>query len=299
MDVPRRAITMRLISGDVRAGDLMNIFSYLRFRSFGNYLVQEVGNFVHHNDERDRGYASNLVEERASMWYFSRSFKPEEVSPERTPRTAIDLVFLTKRKADQRAGTLINSEYEKILIKKKKAFLDKFEPIGDGLLRLKGHMNKYEYDLMNNGVSLGDTDFTSSNLIDQFRDALDKNGLIEESEKQDFNNIEHKLSLFVASIIHDTNFISNNHGVITASIGSGAHSDAGKIVVKGFLKDESSFPGRTVGLVFPLFITKANIDEWAADIGKIPHFDFPIELAENFHLRRLNADGRHSGSAPA
>ena len=291
MDAARRAITLRLLAGNVRAEDLMNIFLYLRFRAFGNYLVQEVGNFVSHCDERDQGYASNLVEERASMWYFSRLFKAEEVSPERTPAKAIDLVFLTKRKADQRAGMQINSNYDRGLMKKKKTFLAKFEIIEDGLLKLKAGMNKFEYDLMKNGISLGDTDFNSSNLMKQFFDALDKNGLIKEHEKDDLSNIENQLSLFVASVMHCTKFIRKDHGVINASIGSGVHSDAGKIVVNGLFKDETSYPGRTFALVFPLFITKADVVEWAPEIEHMPLFDFPIELAENFYLRRLNADG--------
>lgn len=60
----------RLIRGDIRNGDLANLFLYARDRSDGRQSVAEIGAFTAHHNERERGLVTEATREWAAVIAF-------------------------------------------------------------------------------------------------------------------------------------------------------------------------------------------------------------------------------------
>lgn len=70
-------LVLRLQSGDFDENDVDNIFMRLRAYSQGNQIFREVADFVAHNDERNKGVATESLE----AFYLSFRYFLEYVSP--------------------------------------------------------------------------------------------------------------------------------------------------------------------------------------------------------------------------
>ena len=64
-DPKSRARVERILSGELRADDLANLFLYARDHCDGRETVKEVGDFVAHHTERTKG----VVTRTARDWY--------------------------------------------------------------------------------------------------------------------------------------------------------------------------------------------------------------------------------------
>ncbi|MDH5356168.1 MAG: hypothetical protein OEY09_17130 [Gammaproteobacteria bacterium] len=73
-------LLVKLESGNFDENDIDNLFMRLRAYSHGNRIFREVADFVAHNDERNKGVATESLE----AFYLSFKYFLEYISPKKS-----------------------------------------------------------------------------------------------------------------------------------------------------------------------------------------------------------------------
>jgi hypothetical protein len=202
-DTALRLRVERLLRDDFRPEDLTALFLALRFRSFGRETVIEIGDFVAHADERNKGAVTQVARDfftvaRLSLLYIGRTLDPNDL-----PASIPSVLEATFRQLDDSilvSDTGLTRETAK---KKLALIVRKMKPNAAGRIAVWAELDETERSIVLCLTRLVvKPAFDDNRLFREFSGALLKNDLLAESEMAQFSRFKPAVSLFAMSVMH-------------------------------------------------------------------------------------------------
>ncbi len=190
-DLRQRA--RRLLAGENRTEDLDRIFLGLRARVSGSPCFREVGDFVAHRDQRDRGLLTEIgrhVFTSIDVWSLPlRGRQPTLADVERAAKANLFLVSDEQLRAGCRcARQTANNKMSKALRK-----LSQGHDLKDSERRVLEYLgNRFVWKPA----------FTSDRLHAEFIDALLRHDIVDSSERDQLEGCRKFLSLYTVALMH-------------------------------------------------------------------------------------------------
>ena len=224
-DQEMRARVVRLLDGDFRHGDLSTLYLWLRARSHGLASVREIGDFVAHSDDRDKGLVTD--EMRDFFGYLSMRFA-DPADPKKLPDlTDLPARFpdimksglrdLTPQRMKERTG-LSRKQFDRVF----QSAMRKFQATSDGSRYFKFRaLSLVETDVINAVLShwMPSPLFTGDSVFADFAKALEKNKLLAQSENASLKAIKPGVVLFAVAAMHQTNIFIQDARISFLSAG--------------------------------------------------------------------------------
>lgn len=186
------------MSENLQSRDLDELFQWLRFRSFGNKAVADIGNFVAHADERDSGVSWKGVQSFSHVLDYQI---PRIMALDRAPASPNDKESFAKvvlatlhlmPPSKVKASTHLGKRKAEKLVHDA---LNKVIAFNGTRLDVSDDMTDQQLELLNyfSSFVLSQPAFTGEDLAKQFAAVLQKNELIDENQK-----LSHIVCEFVA-----------------------------------------------------------------------------------------------------
>jgi len=285
-DPKSRARVERLLRGDFRTEDLTQLFLYARDRCDGREPVAEIGHFVAHHSERDKGIVTRSTRE----WFAVMRFHaPQLAQP--------------AKQLDARAMPPATREYFKIAVNRIDAKIirsstglrradaykamneiaDRLSQNQDGTWSLPANLNPNEVDLINCVISniVAKPAFLGDRLCDDFTATLKSNGLITNDESRRHKDLIHTLvQLFAVAAMHNC----------VVQIGDGTTTQLKARALGQEINVNAVVPDAVPGIMIATSMFTAHLDP---AVHCHPHlvadgdWAFEIELAQDMRLSPL------------
>jgi hypothetical protein len=242
LDEDLRHRVKRIVGGDYRTDDLDRLFLGVRDRAQGRDSVREVGDFIAHRGQRERGLSTQQSKDvflSFRSWLHIGSGRGFTLDDIRKVAEA-NLRTVTNEQLKRRTG-LIRSEARSVL---KKA-LRKLE-LEDAPLPTRREKRVVDYL---GSAFIWNPAFTDVSLMNDLCHVLVQNGLIVKSDLDAFRQVQDFLALHVITIMHGATIVLDDHS--RASLNAGHNNDEGFLEVKALLR-YSEFE-KPVTLPFCLF----------------------------------------------
>lgn len=222
-DLDRRV--KRLVRGECRTDDLDRLFLALRERSYGRASTREIGDFVAHRDQREKGPVTQKVRD-----IFTSFQTWVRISVERLPFTLADirkvseanLRIATDDQIQARLG-LTRNVAKSVL----EQALRKAEKGKDGTDRERRTVDYFGSAFVWNPA------FTDAEVLDDLAHVLTKAGLLDPTDGAAFSAIAPFLALYVVSLMHGSAVLMEDGG--RADLVAGFANDQGRLEVKARL----------------------------------------------------------------
>jgi hypothetical protein len=278
-DPKSRARVQRLLSGVFRPDDLTGLFLYARDHCDGRESVAEIGHFVAHHNERDRGIVTRSTREwfataRFHMFRFHDSTR--DLDPNRMPSATPD--YLRIRRGIGRKGA---REFQVL-----NDLADRLLPNPDGTWRLPA-LTHAEASLLQAvcSVLVSKPAFEADRLCSDFFATLKSNGLIVKNElaqhKESFSVL---IKLYAISVMH--NCVVQVGDGTKSQLRARAEQKSRTISVSAGVPD--TINPSNITLASPMFYMNADpADHCHPELLIDSDWDFEIELNENRQLARL------------
>jgi hypothetical protein len=224
-DPKNRARVIRLLSDDFRPGDLTDLFLFARDHCDGRETVADIGDFVAHHLERDRGITTRSTRE----WFVSAKFHmarfgangTRQLHASRLPSAAQEYFRIAVNRIEakiikQQAGFKRAKAYDTMNI-----IADRMIRNHDGTWCLPANLQPAELRLVECVSSFLVTRpaFEEAQLVDDFVATLKSNGLITTQEIRAHQSVlAAVVPLFAISVIHNSEIILKD-GTKTRLIG--------------------------------------------------------------------------------
>lgn len=260
-----------------RPDDLTGLFLYARDHCDGRESVAEIGHFVAHHNERNKGIVTRSTREwfataRFHMFRFHGS--ASDLDPHRMPSATPD--YLRIRRGLGKKGT----RELKIL----SDLADRLLPNPDGTWRLP-KLTPVEASLLHvvSSVLVSKPAFEADRLCSDFFATLKSNGLIMKDElAQHKDSLSVLVKLYAVSVMHNC----------IVQVGDGTKSQL-RATAEPKSKTISVYAGvplppSNITVASPMFYMNADpADHCHPDLLNGSGWDFEIELNENKQLARL------------
>jgi hypothetical protein len=281
-DPKSRARVARLLSGTFRPDDLTGLFLYARDHCDGRETVAEIGHFIAHHHERNKGIVTRATRDwfTVARFHFSRFGPggPHNLHAQKLPVATKEYFEIAANRIDARIirkSTGFNrSEAHKIASN----LADRLSVNPDGTWAMAFSINKKELDLIQCLISnlVVRPAFDAERLVNEFFSTLKSNNLISKAEIRDHgDSISRLVQLYAVSAMHNC----------VVQIGDGsttilkAAAEANQIVIRASVP--SPAPGRpNVNLACDMFI--AHLDPAThcdAEMLAAEDWDFEIEIS--------------------
>jgi hypothetical protein len=226
-----RARVERLLGGDIRLDDLSAIFLDIR-TNCPSESVREIGDFIAHNADRNKGIITTTVQDWAITWEFQNWVRqnnfgnPADLS--RRPSNYPQVLKSSFRQMDEsiikeRTGLTLSAA-RRALNTITKHFLKN----DDGTLRYIGSPTHPEYKLMAllSTVMVSRAAFTDDSLFADFKARLRYLGALRKPEADQLDPLKQTIALFAMSKMHNVELRAPGVGSkliakINAPIGGG------------------------------------------------------------------------------
>lgn len=210
MDQKSKARVQRLLTGAFRQDDLMGLFLYARDRCDGRESVAEIGHFVAHHNERDKGIITRATRE----WFAAARFHgsrfeagiDEPLDGKRLPAATRDYLKIATSYVspkDIRKETGLNQSSAKKIAND---LADSLIENPDGTLALTAFCTNKEIELFKCLISriVVRPAFESNRLVDDFIATLKSNSLITKEElRSSRSQISDIVQLYAVSCMHN------------------------------------------------------------------------------------------------
>lgn len=207
-----RVRTERFLRGEFRMDDLTALFLYARDRCDGRELVREIGDFVAHHAEREKGIITRTTRD----WFAIAGFMmprfgpggPYPVDAQRLPSNAPLFVEAAMRRMDHRTlkreTGLSRSAAERLL----PDLLGHLVRNSDNTYRLDG-VTPREWALFVCLAShmIVQAAFTGERLFDDFSATLRSHGLLRKEEMRRFAELKTVIALYAISQMHNCRIV--------------------------------------------------------------------------------------------
>ena len=202
-----------LLRGERQTTDLDRLFLGLRDRSFGRASVREVGDFVAHRGQREKGPVTERVRDTfGSFQVWLRGVLGQTPSPEDVRRAA---------EANLRLAT--DAQLHENLGLRRRAAAAAFA----GALRkleLGTALTDHEHRVVNylGGTFIWNPAFTDRDLAKDLAFVLGKAGLLEAASNADFERVAPFLALYVLTVMHGSTVVMEGGGRVRLFAGLGS-----------------------------------------------------------------------------
>jgi len=222
-DLDRRV--KRLVRGERRTDDIDRLFLALRERSHGRASIKEIGDFVAHRDQREKGPVTQKVRD-----IFVSFHSWARISVARLPFTLADirkvseanLRIATDAQIQARLG-LSRGVAKSVL----EQALRKAEKGKDGTDRERRTVDYFGSAFIWNPA------FTDAEVLDDLVHILGTAGLLDAADRAAFSAVAPFLALYVVSLMHGSAVILEDGG--RADLVAGFANDQGRLEVKARL----------------------------------------------------------------
>ncbi|WP_292055531.1 hypothetical protein [Martelella sp.] len=279
----------RLLNGEFRPDDLTGLFLYARDHCDGRETVAEIGHFVAHHNERDKGITTRCTREWfASTRYLVPAFFEDGsggLDASRLPSTAVEYFRIAVNRvgpATIKKGTgLKPGQANKIL----QDVIGRMSQNGDSTWRLPNDLKEIETSLLNcvSSTFVSKSAFEEERLVEEFIATLKSNGLVTNDEVREKRaTLATLIPLYAVSAMHNC-LVQIGDGTTTQLKGS-ASLDGIQVSASVPLAAKD---GGDIFLVSPMFRTGLSPNQHCSDELVLTTWDFEIELGPDKRLSRL------------
>ena len=203
-DAAHRARLLRMMNEPpVRADDLSRLFLFLRDRCDGREAVQEIGDFVAHYAERTKGLVTRSTKDWAVSARFATAALTGRLDPSRLPDYYPEFLAASLRRMDARSlksARLSSATSRRILPR----VVERMTQNSDGTWKMPSGLNDREQRLVSvlSSYLVSKPAFDDKRLIQDFKSALMRQGLLEPREVDSLQKVAPQVALFAISIMH-------------------------------------------------------------------------------------------------
>jgi hypothetical protein len=287
-DQEARSRVVRLLNGNFRDADLVNLFLYVRDRCDGRQSIKDIGDFVAHRDKRDKGILTEAVRD----WYQIATFHAPNMfgvkpDPERLAPDFLKFLKATFKRVlstHLRDHTGLQRAHAKKLLKHIESVIISNS---NGTLALPPSLTNDEQALINYLTStfVVTPAFHADGLFTDFSASLKSHGLLEKSEIGSFEALSPAVALFAVSVMHNTVI------VLEDGVTSKLQARASNVIdVQAPVPVQNPFSGKPCWFNQPIFTTTLNpATSLGPDLLSINNSDwnFPIEVSNQIRLTKL------------
>jgi hypothetical protein len=278
----------RLLRGQLVGDDLTRLFQYLRTRSYGYQTVKEVGDFAAHFDEREKGITTDLVRDfftiqRFVFPLFARGVRTIEGLS--INASFLKASFRVQDLATVRKKTGLSRQVAKRIFE---SMLAKFESVvgTPNSITLTPEESSLVQVLLDTIVVK--PAFDDNRLFREFVHVIEKNKLLQPSERRLIHQQRPIISLFAVAYMHGCDIVLEDGS--RAHLAATRHTSDGSIQVTA-----SAWAGipeqPNIHVAGPVFKTELRAADWCApellEGDDQSHWDYPIEVGPDQKLRRL------------
>lgn len=260
-DPKLRVKVERLLAGTFDLHDLNQLLFNLRRRCFGKQIIREIGDFIAHSEERDKGvvtkYAQNYftyVRFRLPTMFNGQKIEPpyQKDLPDGL-RAHLEITSEEEIKTDLRFGKVRAGKYLT-------SFLNKLVQIDDG--RWQQHTPATDNEAkvaqyLARQIGFRPL-FSAGELFADFIHVLERNGLVAPDEVKRLAWLSGPLALLVVEYMHGC--VVTSGGVVAKLSGAATHE--GKVCVYASAHVANMEDGTALDLGFQLFVTDLNAADW-------------------------------------
>jgi hypothetical protein len=273
-DLQRRV--QRLLRGDRRPADLDRIFLGLRGRSYGRASIREIGDFVAHRDQREKGPVTERVRDIfLSLHSWAHGMFGYRPSLEEVRRiAAANLRTATNEQLAARLGMSRTAAKSSL-----KRALNKMER-GD----LADDRDRLVIDYLG-GAFIWNPAFTDRQVANDLAHVLKKSGLVSSKDSSSFNALVPFMSLYVLALMHGSTIVSEAGG--HANLLAGFDNEEKRLEVKATLIFHDL--GKPVIAPVCMFWTELLGPEHCAAplLNGAQHWSGPLEIDQDGRLALL------------
>ncbi|MEC5324953.1 hypothetical protein [Aurantimonas sp. A3-2-R12] len=288
-DSKSRARVNRLLGGDFRPDDLTGLFLYARDHCDGREAVADIGHFVAHHHERDRGITTRSTREwfAVARYHLSRfgSGGPHKLDGNRLPSAARDYFEIAINRVEakfiQRETGLKRAKAYDVM----RGIIPRMVQNHDMTWQLPITLTGDELKLVNcvSSLMVVKPAFEEGRLVDDFVATLKSNGLI---SKEEIRN--HKTALAALIPLYA---ISAMHNCVV-QLGDGTTTQLKGAATGGEISVSASIPvkladGRAINAACAIFSSSLDPTLHCAPELLSGKWDFEIELRPDRRLARL------------
>jgi hypothetical protein len=232
VDAALSARVQRLLHGQFQVEDLTTLFLALRGpRSGGRQAVDEVGDFVAHRDERNKGIVTQAVRDfvKMSEYQMARLEKKTPLSLANLPPEFLDVLWATFRRLDVKTATTATGLRRKELDRALSDMSKRFMQDHTGAWYLAWPIQRDQK--IAHGLSrylVSKPAFDEEQLFEEFAGALISNKLLKNREKAHLLSLKSTIALYAIAYMHNCTLDLGNG--TKASLAAMPNSD-GKIAV--------------------------------------------------------------------
>jgi hypothetical protein len=206
VDAKSRARVERIIRGDFRPDDLTGLFLYARDHCDGRESVTDIGDFVAHHSERDKGIVTRSTREWFLTIRFNGYFYPDKPRDlDRMPPPTKDFLEISVNRLDgeilRKETKLRRSEAYKLMQK----IIERLTKNADGTWFIT-NVTPIERRLLECACwyIVSRPAFEADRLCDDFIETLKSNGLITKEEiKQHKKDLDILVKLYAVAAMHN------------------------------------------------------------------------------------------------
>jgi hypothetical protein len=281
----------RLLRGDFRTDDLTRLFLYVRDRCDGRESVQEIGDFVAHHEEREKG----IVTQTTRDWFSIASYLGFlQFNDKQIDLWNLSPEFPEFLAAALRRGSPIVHETTGITRREAQKLLPDVVKNFDvhpttGMLSVSIRHSWRELKLIEALTThlVVRSAFDDSRLYDDFCNTLTKLGLLEKKELKSFMRWKPAITLFAVALMHNSVVVMP--GGTRIRLIAAAHPG-------GYIAVSAPIPVPATGLIgadhvrLSSAIFSTSLDATFCEpelLVKPQDWDHDIELTQNIRLGRL------------
>jgi len=240
-DPKSRARVERLLRGDFRPDDLTGLFLYARDHCDGREPVAEIGDFVAHHNERDRGIVTRSTREwfAVARYHVSR-FGPygKPFDSEKMPPATRDYFKIAVNRVDAKLVREKTGMRRTDALKLMNDVTGRLTQSAEGTWALPRNLTQREVSLIEcvSSVIVVKPAFEAERLCDDFIATLKSNGLITKEELSEHGEALRTLvQLYAVATMH--NCVVQIGDGTTTQLKANSEPDAKQIVVNAAVPD--------------------------------------------------------------
>jgi hypothetical protein len=290
-DPKSRARVSRLISGDFRPDDLMGLFLFARDHCDGRESVTDIGDFIAHHNERDRGIVTRSTRDWCTVArYYASRFGPQGALPfdtQRMPSVTRDYFKIAMNRIDvrfiaEKTGGMRKTKAHDLMLR----LTERLRQNADGTWALPHDLTSQEFKLVEcaSSMMVVKPAFEPKRLCEDFLATLKSNGLITKEEINTHKtDLEIAVQLFAVATMHNS-VIQIGDGTTVQLKG---RPQSRQIVVNAPIAN--AIPNQpSIFMSCAMFTAGLDATVYChPDLQPFQDWDFEIELAPDKRLCRL------------
>jgi hypothetical protein len=284
VDANLRIRVERLLKGDIRIEDLTTLFLALRGRCDGREILTEMGDFVAHRDERNKGIVTQACRDyfTSLRLFLDHSSGANPVTLDDLPSNFADALYGSFRRTDNgviKDETGLKRSAAELLLK---GILKRLLKTNDNKIFLAWPTND-DVALINCLIrrTSGKAMFTDDMLFEEFSASLAMNGLLKPKERRQLRLRKNAITLYAVSHMHQC--------VVDLGDGTKAKLFARSNIGGDCFGIVASAPVRSFTVVGAMFQTGMNLDEACEPdlLTAVDQWEFGFELTPKGTLTQL------------